>query len=179
MAAPARRCVWLAGILSRVFFAVTAASGSADEDGPTVPPEVQRKIMAKEGIDEKTLRQFLPFIYPMVEEPVGNGLILLVPECLGNRRLAEIGLLDVTAAPFLSGTRGFGSWHHEDHWLRLEKVCLMIKISHAVMPHFSSAGAGEGLHERAFGSVCRIWGYWRLAWQLHVSAGMGVADGLG
>ncbi|MFP4055991.1 MAG: glycosyl hydrolase family 28-related protein [Candidatus Brocadiia bacterium] len=50
--------------------------------------------------------ELAPYTRPTVREPFPDGVSLAVPEGLGNRRLAELGLVDVTAAPFHADPSG-------------------------------------------------------------------------
>jgi hypothetical protein len=62
--------------------------------------EMQEIVQKKNGMTERQLGEYLPYIYPRVEGPVVGGVCLDVPSELANRRLTEMGLVDVTAAPF-------------------------------------------------------------------------------
>ncbi|MBU0481312.1 MAG: glycoside hydrolase family 55 protein [Proteobacteria bacterium] len=46
------------------------------------------------------------FVHPTVTGPVVDGISLEIPDEPGNRRLAELGLVDVTAAPFSADATG-------------------------------------------------------------------------
>ncbi|HYW79510.1 MAG TPA: glycosyl hydrolase family 28-related protein [Thermoguttaceae bacterium] len=63
-------------------------------------PEVQSLVQRKNGMTDAQMAEYLPYIYPRVEQPIGEGICLDMPEELANRRLAEMGMVDVTAAPF-------------------------------------------------------------------------------
>lgn len=71
-----------------------------------IPEALQARIKAKQGWTEAQLNQFLPYIYPLVRDPVGGGLVLTVPDELGNQELAQLGFVDVTAPPFLADPLG-------------------------------------------------------------------------
>ncbi len=47
-----------------------------------------------------------PFVHPPVLAPIPDGIKLQVPPELGNRKLARLGLVDVTAAPFHADPTG-------------------------------------------------------------------------
>ncbi len=46
------------------------------------------------------------YVHPPVLAPIPDGIKLEVPQLLGNQRLAKLGVLDVTAAPFLADPTG-------------------------------------------------------------------------
>ena len=74
--------------------------------GASTAEELRAKIKAKEGLTDAELNKFLPYIHPLVREPVGGGLVLTVPTELGNQSLARLGFVDVTAAPFFADLQG-------------------------------------------------------------------------
>ena len=71
-----------------------------------IPDALRAKIKAKEGLSDAELEKFLPYIHPLVREPVAGGLVLAVPPELGNQELARLGFVDVTAAPFAADPQG-------------------------------------------------------------------------
>jgi hypothetical protein len=71
-----------------------------------VSDELRIKIKAKEGLSDAELDRFLPYIHPLVREPVAGGLVLTVPPELGNQALARLGIVDVTATPFAADPQG-------------------------------------------------------------------------
>ena len=86
-----------------VFFLLLPYVALADV---TTAMELKAKIKAKEGLSDAEFNKFLPYIHPLVREPVGGGLVLAVPAELGNQELARLGLADVTAAPFSADPQG-------------------------------------------------------------------------
>ncbi|MBT3377929.1 MAG: hypothetical protein HN742_27915 [Lentisphaerae bacterium] len=52
------------------------------------------------GADPYGPHNLPPCVHPPVMEPIPDGIKLVVPKELGNRELAKLGLVDVTAAPF-------------------------------------------------------------------------------
>ncbi|MDZ4199443.1 MAG: glycosyl hydrolase family 28-related protein [Kiritimatiellia bacterium] len=52
------------------------------------------------------IRSLVPYLYPSIEEPLPDAIRLDVPPEPGNRSLAEMGLLDVTASPFFADPTG-------------------------------------------------------------------------
>lgn len=63
-------------------------------------PEVQVRVQRKNGMTPQQLAEYLPYIYPRVQRPVAEGVGLSVPPEPADRTFAEMGVLDVTAAPF-------------------------------------------------------------------------------
>jgi hypothetical protein len=72
----------------------------------TIPDDLRAKIKTKEKLSDAELNKFLPYIHPLVREPVGGGLVLTIPAELGNQELARMGFVDVTAAPFSADPQG-------------------------------------------------------------------------
>ena len=78
---------------------VTFANGA-------IPDELRTKIKSRTRLSDAELGKFLPYIHPMVRQPVGGGLTLEVPAGLGNQGLARMGFVDVTASPFNADPHG-------------------------------------------------------------------------
>lgn len=95
--------------IARAFVALLASAGLgcfAATPPVAIPAVLQAKIKAKEKLTDAELKQFLPYIHPLVREPVAGGLVLTVPPELGNQALARLGFVDVTAAPFAADPSG-------------------------------------------------------------------------
>ena len=73
-----------------------------------VSPDIYQRIADKNKMDVELIRKMAPFLYPAykVDFPVGQGLELGVPSELGNQKLANLGYVDVTAAPFNADPSG-------------------------------------------------------------------------
>lgn len=67
---------------------------------PSSPPATVQQL------PDDPLRPGSNYVHPIVEEPLVDGVRQVVPELLGNRRLAAMGLVDVTAAPFNADPTG-------------------------------------------------------------------------
>ncbi len=91
-------------IACAAFLAAFLVAGALGK--PPISDELKQKIMEKQGIDAETLERYLPYVYPPADGPVAEGLNRGVPQGLGNQRLADMGLLDVTAAPFEADPSG-------------------------------------------------------------------------
>lgn len=69
-------------------------------------PEMQQFVQRRNGMTAEQLAEYLPNIHPRVEGPVAEGVCLDVPSEPANRAQAELGLVDVTAAPFQADRAG-------------------------------------------------------------------------
>jgi hypothetical protein len=98
---------------------LTCGAVASDFKGPSFPEygraatgtshaaAFRRLMMEKEEMSPRVLETYvLPYLHPAVSTPVGEGLVLAVPPELANRELAEMGLVDVTAAPFQADPSG-------------------------------------------------------------------------
>ncbi|TWU32044.1 glycosyl hydrolase family 28-related protein [Novipirellula artificiosorum] len=72
----------------------------------TLSPEMHQRVQKKNNMTPMQLADYLPYIHPRVEDPVAEGVSLDVPLEVANRPLAEIGVVDVTAAPFNADCSG-------------------------------------------------------------------------
>jgi len=72
----------------------------------TLGRDMQERVMTKNRMTPDVLARYLPYIHPMVEAPVPEGVSLGVPAEPANRRLAAMGIVDVTAAPFGADASG-------------------------------------------------------------------------
>ena len=69
--------------------------------------EAERALVArKNGMTAAQLQAYEPHVHPRVEGPVAEGVALAVPPGLGNARLAAMGIVDATAAPFSADPTG-------------------------------------------------------------------------
>lgn len=75
-------------------------------DRGELAPDFQQRVMKKNGMSQEVLAKFLPYIHPPVDAPVAEGVSLDVPEGLGQKDLAAMGIIDVTAAPFAADASG-------------------------------------------------------------------------
>jgi len=85
-------------LLGVLFVAVLWSMPSRGQE--MLSPEMQVRVQRKNGMTPQQLAEYLPYIYPRVERPVAEGVCLSVPPQPANRTLAEMGVLDVTVAPF-------------------------------------------------------------------------------
>jgi hypothetical protein len=69
-------------------------------------PEMQALVQRRNDMTDEQMESYLPYIHPRVEGPIAEGVNLAVPDELANRRLAEMGFVDVTAAPFSADRTG-------------------------------------------------------------------------
>ncbi len=95
-----RRCIVIALILTEWAMPTMSAERGV------FSPDVRERIRKKNGMTEEQLARYLPCVYPRVEGPVAGGVCLDVPAELGNGELAELGVVDVTAAPFSADNSG-------------------------------------------------------------------------
>lgn len=98
--------LWLGSPRAIQTLVVVCCLGHTAFGAATTAEELKARIKAKEGLSDAELNKFLPYIHPLVREPVGGGLVLTVPAELGNQELAELGFVDITAAPFLADPQG-------------------------------------------------------------------------
>jgi len=67
---------------------------------PDLSEELIGNILRTYNTDRKDLDRIIQYIHPPVKEPIRDGVSLAVPPELGNPKLARLGYVDVTAAPF-------------------------------------------------------------------------------
>jgi Pectate lyase superfamily protein len=77
-----------------------------------MPEKMIERMQKKSRMSPEQLKAYLPYIYPPLVSPYGQPwyadepFYFPVPKGLGNEKLAAIGLVDVTAAPFKADCTG-------------------------------------------------------------------------
>jgi hypothetical protein len=109
------------------------------------PPELLARMRRKQQArhPEVPLERLLPCLHGPVTGPVGDGVSLGVPPELGNQRLAALGLVDVTAAPFDADPTG-----HTDATEALQSAIDFARDRQMVCRHLSALRRCGGQHRR-------------------------------
>ncbi|TWT84029.1 Pectate lyase superfamily protein [Planctomycetes bacterium CA13] len=92
--------------LATLFYLATVICHAAAWGQELLSPETQELVRRRNNMTKQQLAEYLPYIHRRVEEPVAEGICLDVPAELANQSMAELGLVDVTAAPFRADRLG-------------------------------------------------------------------------
>lgn len=82
-------------LLAVVLVAGLAVFGQGEFD-----EAMRESMLRRNGMTPEELAEYLPWIHPLIMEPVAEGISLAVPPEPANRELAALGIVDATAAPF-------------------------------------------------------------------------------
>lgn len=90
----------------KTLFAFVLAAGLAGFGQDGFDEAMRQSMLKRNGMTPEQLAEYLPWVHPLVTEPVAEGISLAVPPEPTLRSLAELGIVDATSAPFGADPNG-------------------------------------------------------------------------